>query len=225
MNYGNDSNNDGAFVTYANFAPLKTDGEGFGFYLGSGSSGTNVLNGENGIQIAIDNSNVGGVTGGTGSSCGVDVGTGIEIAIPAFVFDWDFEGLEITDVSVCAFINGTGHDYISNQVMAGMPPMDSLGEPRGLDFNTIPGDQFARMGDIAKACPEYNYGACCLGDVCVVTSEDNCNAGSGDFLGVDSECQEETCLPPDCATDINDDGTTNVDDLLELLANYGQPCI
>ena len=219
---GDDGN--GGFVTYASFAELYTDGDGNGAYLGSGSSGNSILNGENGIQIAIDNSNVDGVGGGNLGDCGDDVTTGVEIAIPEFVIDWFFEGLPLDDVKVCAFLNGSGHDYVSNQVLPGIPPSDSLGDPRGLDFNTIPGLQYAQMGSAVTECPEFNYGGCCLGEVCVPLEEANCLAGGGEYLGTNVPCDENSCVPPDCATDVNDDGITDVDDLLELLGEFGQIC-
>ena len=215
----------GGFVTYANFAELRTNGNGTGAFLGSGSSGDSVMNGEYGIQIAIDNSNIDGVGGGIGSDCGIGTATGIEISIPNFVIDWDFEGLPFDDIKVCAFINGSGHDFVSNQIMPGIPPSDNLGEPRGLDFNTIPGQQYASMGDVATQCPTYNYGACCLGEVCAVLDAQNCTDGGGVYLGNDSNCSDNPCLPPDCPSDVNDDGVTDVNDLLELLANFGEPCV
>ena len=215
----------GGFVTYANFAELRTNGNGTGLFLGSGSSGTDVMNGENGIAIAIDNSNVGGVGGGIGNDCGIDVNTGMEISIPSFVIDWDFEGLPLDDIKVCAFINGSGHDFLSNQIMPGIPPSDNLGEPRGLDFNNILGNQYASMGDEATECPTYNYGACCLGEVCQILDADNCTAGGGTYLGNDTTCDDNPCLPPDCPSDVNDDGIVDVNDLLELLSNFGNPCV
>lgn len=220
---GDDGN--GGFVTYGTFSELRTTAsEGTGFYLGSGSSGSDVINGENGIQIAIDNSNIDGVGSGIGSSCGDDVNTGIEIAIPEFAIDWNFEGFPIDNVKVMAFINGNGHDFISNQVIPGIPPSDNLGEPRGIDFGLIPGIQYASLDDLVTDCPSYAYGACCLGEICTFTDQENCELGGGDYQGDDSFCDESTCAAPDCATDVNSDGKTDVDDLLELLSEFGEIC-
>ena len=221
---GDDGN--GVYTTFGNFAELRTQGNGTGFYLGSGSSGAEgVINGENGIQIAIDNSNVEGVGSGTGQDCGEDVTTGIEIVIPNFVVDWDFEGLPFDDIKVCAFINGSGHDFVSNQVLGSIPPGDNLGDPRGLNFNLIEGDQFGVMGVVATECPEFAIGACCIGTNCFISSGENCEAGGGIYNGDGSSCDSDPCAIPECPTDINEDGITNVDDLLELLGKFGEICI
>lgn len=216
----------GGFVTYANCAELRTEGEGSGEFLGEGSSGSEgAITGGNGIQVAIDNSNIAGVGGGTGPDCGLDVTTGIEIIIPNFVIDWDFEGLPFDNIKVCAFINGSGHDFVSNQVLGSIPPGDNLGEPRGLNFNLIDGNQYGVMGDAPSECPEFAIGACCIGTNCFITSSENCQSGGGNYNGDGSSCDSEPCAAPECPTDINEDGVTNVDDLLELLGKFGETCI
>jgi len=43
---------------------------------------------------------------------------------------------------VCAFINGVGHDFVSNQVLGGIGGGGNLGDPRYVNFANIPGDQF-----------------------------------------------------------------------------------
>ncbi len=45
-------------------------------------------------------------------------------------------------LEVSAFINGAGHDFLSNQVLAGIDGGDNLGEPRLVNFGDIPGDQY-----------------------------------------------------------------------------------
>lgn len=216
----------GGFVTYGNFAELRTEGDGAGIALGQGSSGAQgIINGENGIQIAIDNSNVDGVGSGTGPDCGQGVTTGIEIIIPNFVVDWDFEGLPFDDIKVCAFINGTGHDSISNQVLGSIPPGDNLGDPRGLNFDLIDGKQYGQMGDAPTNCPEFAIGACCIGTNCFITSGENCTSGGGEYNGDGSSCDDEPCAIPVCPTDVNSDGVTDVNDLLELLGEFGEICI
>ena len=40
-------------------------------------------------------------------------------------------------------------------------------------------------------------GACCLGDLCVILSPDDCAARSGDYKGDDTKCDPNPCLPPD----------------------------
>jgi hypothetical protein len=124
--------------TFANTAELLTNGGGAGGFIGSGSSGTSILSGSNGTLIALDNSNTGGVDGGTGLASGAGVTTGIEIAIPLSLFAGYADG----DIKVTAFINGGGHDFLSNQVIAGIGGGGNLGEPRFVNFSAISGDQF-----------------------------------------------------------------------------------
>jgi hypothetical protein len=133
------------YYLYANWAPLLTSGGGLGYYLGrTGAASDGTLSGGTnpyGIRVTINNSNTGGVNGGTGTvspGVGASVTTGVELAIP-------FSAIGITGattIKVCAFINGTGHDYLSNQVLAGIGGGDNLGEPRNVNFGNIPGDQF-----------------------------------------------------------------------------------
>jgi hypothetical protein len=43
---------------------------------------------------------------------------------------------------VCAFINGGGHDFLSNQVLGSLvAPQCNLGEPRNVRFDQMPGLQ------------------------------------------------------------------------------------
>jgi len=132
------------YTLYANWAQLLTGGGGPGDYLGStGAASNGILSGGNnpfGIRVTINNSNTGGVEGGTGlaSGDGSLVTTGVELAIP-------FAAIGITGptiIKVSTFINGSGHDYLSNQVLAGIGGGDNLGEPRNVNFGNIPGDQF-----------------------------------------------------------------------------------
>lgn len=119
---------------FASFAP--TDGSGgFGTFLGGGA-GTSIA-GALGINLAINNSNVAGVTGGTGPGSGAGVTTGIEIEIPLAAI-----GNPSGPIKISAFINGGGHDFLANQVLGGIGGGDHLGEPRNVDFGGLPGDQF-----------------------------------------------------------------------------------
>jgi hypothetical protein len=127
------------YQTFANSADILTDGGGSGGFLGSGGAGTAFLNGGNGIQIAIDNSNTAGVGGGTGKASGAGVTTGIEIAIPLSLLG----GYDGRDVLVSAFVNGGGHDFLSNQVLGGAGAgTGNLGEPRNVNFNFLSGLQY-----------------------------------------------------------------------------------
>ncbi|MFG0330766.1 MAG: hypothetical protein ACF8PN_12825 [Phycisphaerales bacterium] len=136
---------DGRYQLFANYAKLRTDNDqGIGAFLGSGraqSDGT-LQDGDNfpGIRMTIDNSNVGGVIGGCDPDDGAGVPTGIEMAIPLTAI-----GNPFGSIKVCAFVNGGGHDFMSNQVLKGIGGGCNLGEPRNVDFNTIAGDQFATL--------------------------------------------------------------------------------
>ncbi|MCS6829736.1 MAG: carboxypeptidase-like regulatory domain-containing protein [Armatimonadota bacterium] len=124
---------------YVNYAELGSPG--VGLYLGNtGAASDGVLvDGNNpfGIRATINNSNVGGVTGGTGLGSGADVTTGVELAIPLSAL-----GSPSGPFKVCVFINGLFHDYVSNQVLAGIGGGGNLGEPRWVNFGSIPGNQY-----------------------------------------------------------------------------------
>jgi len=133
------------YALYANWAQLLTLGGGPGYYLGTtGAASNGILSGgfnPHGIRVTINNSNTGGVTAGTGTvppGVGASVTTGVELAIP-------FAAIGImgaTVIKVTVFINGAGHDFVSNQVLAGIGGGGNLGEPRNVNFGNIPGDQF-----------------------------------------------------------------------------------
>jgi hypothetical protein len=133
------------YALYANWAQLLTSGGGPGYYLGTtGAASDGTLSGgynPYGIRVTINNSNTGGVDGGTGTvspGVGASVNTGVELAIP-------FAAIGITGatlIKVTVFINGAGHDFVSNQVLAGIGGGGNLGEPRNVNFANIPGDQF-----------------------------------------------------------------------------------
>ncbi|MFN0135215.1 MAG: DUF6923 family protein [Phycisphaerae bacterium] len=138
----------GSFATFASFAELLTDGGGGGAYIGSGGAGANALIAANGIRIAINNSNTGGVSA-TEVNAPSEVNSGIELAIPlALVGAPDY-------VHICAFINGEQHDYVSNQSLPGMNGTGNPGEPRALDLHELPGAQFVSVGvqPPPLACP------------------------------------------------------------------------
>ncbi len=101
-----------------------------------------------GIRIAINNSNTAGVSGGTGASSGAGVGTGVEIAIPLSQL-----GNPTGAIRVAGFINGGGHDYLSNQVIGSLPDgFGNLADPRNVDFSSYDGDQFVVVPAALPAC-------------------------------------------------------------------------
>ena len=98
------------------------------------------------ISVAINNSNVLGVTGtdGTPSVAGAAaVTTGVEFSIALAELGWDGGAIR-----VAGFIAGGGHGDVSNQVIGGLPTpigqtfAPGLGEPTLVDFSTIAGNQF-----------------------------------------------------------------------------------
>jgi hypothetical protein len=101
------------FAVYMNYAEILTKGTGFGSYLGTGGAGAEI---------------------GDGSG----VSTGIEVAIPLSAIPGYMGG----DIKVCAFINGGGHDFVSNQVLGGIGGGANLGEPRFVNLDFIPGSQY-----------------------------------------------------------------------------------
>ena len=141
------------YAYYAQLWPGGTNSNGIainGYALGSTTAGNGVLSGgynPYGIQATVNNSNTGGVAG-DGSGCYVNgapfgpetVTTGVELAIPLGAI-----GNPTGPVQVCAFINGLGHDYISNQILG--PVWDgtigyclgNLGEPSAVNFGSLPG--------------------------------------------------------------------------------------
>ena len=119
--------------------------------IGAADTANGLLTGDAGVEIAIDNSNIGGVGGwftpdgetpGLTGNDPTDTATGIEIAIPRALI-----GLDVgtaTDVSLFAYIsdNATGGDsfpgvcglraYGSNQALPGLAGWGNLAEFNGI---------------------------------------------------------------------------------------------
>lgn len=101
------------------------------------------------IEVAYDNSNIDGVFGGNGPSDqneALMVETGLEMAVSLQDL-----GLPSGDVKMCVFVNGSNHDYASNQWLGSVaPPQGNLGGDGAgnftgtmvFDMNTFAGDQF-----------------------------------------------------------------------------------
>lgn len=123
----------GNYGYFASGAELLTGGAGNGQFLGGSNGqnggvlggGTNFLN----VLTAIDNSNTAGVDGGSGAG-GAAVSTGIEFLIP-------ISSLGATDyICLFAFINGGGHDFVSNQSIGGLNSgTNNLGEPSAINWS------------------------------------------------------------------------------------------
>lgn len=93
---------------------FQTSGPAFGASL-TGSNANALMNG---IGVAFNNSNIGGVIEGTGAAnqmAAAAVTTGLELAIPLSVI-----GNPAGPIKVSAMINGSNHDYLSNQFLGGL---------------------------------------------------------------------------------------------------------
>lgn len=128
----------GGYQLFGNFAELLTNGGGSGGFIGGSGPGNRVLLGNNGINIAIDNSNTGGVDGANVNDPSL-VMTGIEIEIPLSLI-----GNNANSILVSVMVNGGGHDFLSNQVLGGVAG-GNLGEPRSVNFDNILGDQYFKV--------------------------------------------------------------------------------
>lgn len=210
-------------VQYANIAQMLTDGGGAGGYLGngafSGPTGVNLIDDQvYGCQLSISNANIGGVSGDSanpGSGCGVI--TGIEMRIPLALLAWD----GVSDIKICAFINGNGHDYVSNQVLGSLPVGSGNlggdgvggylggfpGALRGVDFAAIDGDQF-----FSATGPDV-CGSVCLGDLNDDKVVDSSDMGS--LLGSFGPCD------PGTPGDFNEDLVIDSADLGSMLGVFG----
>lgn len=131
---------------FANYGELLTAGGGAGYYLGSNTAttpgamagGTN----PNAIEITINNSNSAGVGGGCAAASGAGVSTGIELGIPLTALGSPSTGC----IKVFAAINGSSHDFLSNQVLGPLPAGTcNLGDPSYVDFGMIDGEQYFQV--------------------------------------------------------------------------------
>ncbi len=198
------------YDTYCSYAQLLTGGgdTGTAGFAGPGHGGAKgALTLDNQIEIAIDNSNIAGVIGGPelNEDGGAGVSTGIEVAIPLAALGYT----DGDDIGISAMVNGSGHDFISNQVIGGLGGSDNLGFPRFVNFDVIPGDQFAIL--------EGEGGG----------GEDSCPADfddSGTVNGADFGSVLAAWGPCDgCPQDLDKDGQVAGSDVGAFLASWG-PC-
>jgi hypothetical protein len=73
----------------------------------------------------------------------------------------------------------------------------------------------------ADGCLQNADGACCVGTYCLVLPESNCNAGGGVWQGPNTTCVEGICTQEPCEGDLNGDDVVNVNDLLEVVEQWG----
>jgi len=165
------------------------------YYCGAGSAkcttvGGALTGGDPGapaILCTVDNSNVLGVTGGFGASDGSGVLTGVELAIPLSAI-----GNPAGAFTITAFINGTQHHYVSNQVLGGLAGLtyDNLGDPRYVDFTTVAFGIQTPFTVLAVATPT---GACCVGTTCSIKTQAQCTGASGTYRGDNTNCDGNPC--------------------------------
>jgi hypothetical protein len=193
------------FAVYMNRATLPTKGAGTGGYLGNGGAGlagaVNDFVSQNpsgaGFGFGLDNSNVAGVAGGTNIGTGAGVTTGVEVKIPLSAIP----GYTSGDLRVCTFINGSGHDYLSNQVLGPLGGGGNLAEPRAVNFGNIPGDQFFTVTAVVPPA--------CLGDL-----DHNGAVDAADLAALLAGWGG-------ASTDLDANGTTDAADLAIMLASWG----
>jgi hypothetical protein len=185
------------------FAELGTPN--FDFYTdvfagtdaGAGATGTGTNLSP--IEIAYDNSNIAGVIGGdqaADQTAALAVMTGTELSI-----DLADLGSTGSGIRVMAFVNGSNHDFASNQFLGGMPAPqgnlggDGFGNFTGtllLDMNNWAGDQFFVVGPTepgsaycnadgsTTACPCGNNNDGSSGVAgCAISAGAGCNAAAG----------------------------------------------
>ncbi|MGC2047549.1 MAG: PEP-CTERM sorting domain-containing protein [Gallionella sp.] len=150
---GTDAGNDKFDIDFADLgaATFSSYSDIFGGLTGSATTGTGVN--AVGIDVGYDNGNVAGVLGGTGAAnqaAAAAVTTGLELGIALGDLDW------VSDpIRVMVGQNGSGHDYWSNQFLAGLlAPQGNLGGDElggftgegAIDMTHFAGDQFVTVG-------------------------------------------------------------------------------
>ena len=128
------------FVTIGGAGAFVGGGGGDGTIEGSGAFA--------GLTVAVDNSNVAGVTDSSTAGAGA-VTTGVEFQIPLSLI-----GDPTGPIGVAGFINGSGGDFLSNQVIGGVGGAGNLGAPGSVNFQNIDGDQFVTVPNAPGVIPE-----------------------------------------------------------------------
>ena len=102
------------------------------------------------LNIALDNSNVDGVTADTAVEAIVrQVSTGIEMCLDLDELGWD----GAADIKISGFISDGGFGFMSNQIIGDSAGPDNLGTTTMVDFSAIPGNQFINISDeVASGC-------------------------------------------------------------------------
>ena len=94
---------------------------------------------------------------------------------------------------------------------------DARGELYVCDLN---GEVFK----IIPGTPPTPSGACCWNQDCYAVTESSCTNVGGEYKGDYTICSNFDCsAPPVCDGDINGSGFVNVEDLLNVIADWGNP--
>jgi hypothetical protein len=142
---------------------FATIGGGAGAFEAAGNVFGGSLTGSNanalpvaGAGVAFDRSNTGGVAGGTGAAnqaAATAVTTGVELAIPLSALG----NPNPQDIKISAMINGSNHDYLSNQFLGGLPAgQGNLGGDGAGNFNGTVGNLDLKNSNYAAGNQFFN---------------------------------------------------------------------
>lgn len=127
---------------FADFGP-----DAYPYYLGRGilPNASGVLNngdqfGPSGIRVTLDNSNLGGVSAGSGLEQSPPVESGVEVAIPLEAI-----GNPQCSVKITAMLTSDFGASMTNQVLPGVNGWDSFDRPSAVDFGQVPGIQHVEV--------------------------------------------------------------------------------
>lgn len=158
------------------------------------------------LEIALDNSNVAGVTDSSASAAAAAaVNTGIEICVDLDELGWDGS----QDILMAGWISSGSFDFVSNQVFGGLPAADQLGEVKDIDFSTITGDQFINLFGPAVS---FGCNAADLAEPFGVLNIDDVLSFLNAFAAGDP------------AADLVPPATLNIDDVLAFLNTFAGGC-
>ncbi|MCC6320499.1 MAG: hypothetical protein IT438_03565 [Phycisphaerales bacterium] len=185
------------------------------------------------VSMTIDNNNIAGVTDTTATG-GELVTTGYELRIRLDELGWD----GTSPIKICAFVNGGGHDFLSNQVSGGLPAGTvNLGDPQAVNFDDttggIAGNQFVSVTYTTSCDPVVTTGACCCGSNCSVTTSEACTGVNLAYAGNGTACTPFSTTVPCCRGNFNKSapgpgapGGVSVQDIFDFLSAYfsSDPC-
>lgn len=132
--------------------------------FGGAMQGANANVGASGLGVAFDNSNIAGVEGcdtpamsgcqAANQAAAQAVQTGLELAIPLAAIGGPGPG---DVIKISAMINGSNHDYLSNQFLGGLPAGQiNLGGDGGGGFNGTVGQLNLESGGYAGGAQYFS---------------------------------------------------------------------